>query len=132
MPANAPDNATSSTWDKYFAGVRNERLIAARALLELDPHRTVQRDSALWITDPRRDGHLTDSGEWIWDLDLDWEGWVTDVDVSGRGWSGSEFGLFEIVAGLAVGRPSDVVGVLDRLGSWKLDAWQILTRWITR
>jgi hypothetical protein len=132
MTAYQPESGPSLMWREYFVGVRNERLIAARALLELDPHRTVQRDAARWITDPGRDGHLTDSGEWIWDLDLDWEGWVADVDMSGRSWSGSEFGLFEIVAGLAVGRPFNVVGVLDRLGSWKLDAWQILTQWITR
>ena len=34
---------------------------SAKALLELDPHRTVQRDAARWITGPQVDGHLTDS-----------------------------------------------------------------------
>lgn len=134
MPSITPDhdNAQTSTWEKYFSGVRNERWLVAKALLELDAHRTVQRDAARWVADSRQEGHLADSGDWIWELELDWDGWVADVDGRGRGWSGSEYRLFEVVAGLVAGRPFDMVGVLDGLGSWKVDAWRILAEWGTR
>lgn len=126
------DDPRASNWEKYFSDVQNERWLVAKALLELDAHRTVQRDAARWITNSQREGHLTGSSDWIWDLELDWEAWVLDVDDCGRGWSGSEYRLFEVVAGLVVGRPFDMVGVLDRLGSWRVDAWRILAQWGTR
>lgn len=134
MPSTTPDrqHAQTSSWEKYFASVRNERWLVAKALLKLDAHRTVQRDAARWITNSQREGHLADSGDWIWDLELDWDAWVADVDDRGRGWSGSEYRLFEVVAGLVAGRPFDMVEVLDGLGSWRADAWRILAEWGAR
>lgn len=34
------------TWQEFFAGVGNESWLAARAVLEADPHRVVLRDAA--------------------------------------------------------------------------------------
>ena len=126
------DNAQASTWEEYFASVRNERWLVAKALLELDAHRTVQRDAARWIMNSHREGHLADSGDWVWEFEIDWDAWVADVDDRGRGWSGSEYRLFEVVAGLVAGRAFDMVGVLEGLGSWRVDVWRILAEWGTR
>lgn len=132
MSSTVPGDAAAvpASWETFVSDVRNPAWLAAKALLELDPNRTVLRDAARWITDPRRDGHLADSGEWVWDLELDWDGWIADVGARGRGWSSSERGLFEVVAGLTVGRPFDIVGVLESLGPSKVNAWRILTTWV--
>lgn len=109
----------------------NTEWLAARALLEPDIYRTVQRDAERWITNPQRDGSLSNSGTWVWELELDWEGWVADVDTRGRGRSGGEYQLFELTAGPLTGRPFNGVGVLDRMGSREVEAWRILTEWGT-
>lgn len=120
------------SWEALFADAGNKNWLAAKALLELDPHRTVQRDAARWITSSGSDGHLADSGEWVWELELDWVAWVADVDERGRGWSSSEHRLFQVVASLVAGRPFPIAGVLDQLGSWEVGAWRILAAWGTR
>ncbi|MFC7723614.1 hypothetical protein ACFQW6_00755 [Nocardioides sp. GCM10028917] len=134
MPSLSRDeaNAASPSWERFFSRVHNKAWLAAKALLELDPNERVLRDAARWITEPRRDGHLADSGDWVWDLELDWDAWIADVDENGRAWSSSEHRLFEVAAALAVGRPFNIVGVLDRLGPWKFEAWRILTEWGAR
>ncbi len=60
-----------------------------------------------------------ESDTWIYDTTLDWEGWVADVDERGRDWSSTEWRLYDLVTGLTTGRPFNIVGVLDRMGSWE-------------
>jgi hypothetical protein len=122
-----------SAWERLFADVGGEEWLTAKALLELDDHRTVLRDAAKWITSSGDAGTrlpLRACGTST-ELELDWDAWVADVDTRGRGWSSTEYRLFDLVAGLVSGRPFNVVGVLDRMDSWEAGAWRILTEWGT-
>lgn len=105
--------------------------MAAKALLEVDDRRTVQRDAERWLNRSSVSGFRDESGEWIWGLELDWEARVTDVDTRGRGWSNTESRLFQLVAALLTGQPLKIVGVLDLMGSWETNVWRILTDWGT-
>ena len=122
---------TPPWWEQYFNSVSNKEWLAAKALLETDPHRVVLRDAAHWILDSEVHGHLDESGEWVWELEMDWDAWVYDVEDRGRGWSGTEHRLFALVAALVTREPIPLVGVLDMMGSWEADVWRILTEWGT-
>jgi hypothetical protein len=131
VATNYPPNMP--TWEDYFARVGNEELLTAKALLTIDPHvDAVRRDAERWLrysdTYYYRDEQ---SGTMRYDPVLDWDDWVNDVDTRGRGWSSGEWRMYDLVAGLTTGRPFNIVGVLDRMGSWKADVWRILTQWGT-
>ena len=119
---------TAPTWTEFSSWVGNEDWVAAITLLEVDPHATVRRDAARWLSFSAGDGRMVD-GVFVPNPWLDWDEWVADVEGRGRGWSSTEWRLFDVVAGLTTGQPFNIVGVLDRLGSWRVPAWQILMTW---
>lgn len=119
------------SWESFFATVGNQEWLTAKALLELNLFGAVRRDAERWLRHSKYDGHLDDSGTWQWAAELDWEAWVENVEEHGRGWCGSEWRLFEVVAGLTTGRPFNIVGVLDRMGESGAGVWRILAEWGT-
>jgi hypothetical protein len=117
------------TWEEYRTCVRNEELVAAMTLLEVDPYATVRNDAARWLSwSQRGDGRMV-AGVLMPNPQLDWEAWVTDVESLGRGWSSSQWRMYDVVAGLTANRPFNIVGVLDRLNEWGTPAWCILAAW---
>jgi hypothetical protein len=125
------DAQPKPSWDEFFDTVGCEEWLTAKALLDLDPHHVVRRDAERWLRYSDHDGYRDETGNWRQQPELPWEEWVADVDNKGRSWSSSEWRLYEVVAGLTTGRPFNIVGVLDHMGSWESGVWEILTEWGT-
>ena len=121
---NIERDTPQSAWDEFWQDVSSEEWLAAKALLELEPHLAVRRDAERWLRRSDGDGEYDPDGDWRWNVELPWEKWVADVDGTGRGWSSTEWRLYDVVAGLTTGRPFNIVGVLDRMGSWETGVWR--------
>jgi hypothetical protein len=119
------------TWKTLVESVNSEECPTAIALLNVDQHGVVRNDAERWLHHSSFGRLDLESGVWIFNTALDWEGWVADVDERGRAWSSTEWRLYDLVAGLTTGRPFNIVGVLDRMGSWEAEVWEILTEWGT-
>lgn len=117
------------TWQEYWAGVGNEEWLAAKALLELEEHGGVRREVETWLAYDSAGDWYDEDGGWRSDPVLDWWAWVADVDARGRAWSGSEARLYQLVAGLTTGRPFNIVGVLDEMGSSQVEVLAVLVDW---
>ena len=120
-----------ATWETLLSCVGSEEWLTAIALLNVDPHGVVRRNAEQWLRHASSGHRELESDVWIYDTTLDWEGWVADVEERGRGWSSTEWRLYDLVAGLTTGRPFNIVGTLDRMGSWEAEVWRILTEWGT-
>lgn len=118
-------------WSSYWADVGNERLLAAKALLELSP--TVRRAVAQWLRtdiEPRFDDEGNEVGEAEY-INLDWDGWAADFESNGGPFSSTEAGLAEVVAALTAGKSINLVRVLEYTGSWETQLWKVLVEWGT-
>lgn len=118
------------TWEDAFAGVGSEEWLTAKALMEVDPHRTLINDAVQFIS-PNGNGYRADDGSWVEEVTVDWDAWVEDVYERGRGWSSTENRLFNLVASLVTDRLVSIRDVLGYLGSWEYDVWRILVDWGT-
>lgn len=119
--------------DQVAESVGSEEWLAALALLDLS--RALRADIAGWTvwTDG---GHFTYEGygddrigTFHPDAAVDWAAWSADVEQDGRGWSTTEWALYGLIAGLTAGRPLQLVGTLNGLGSWAEEALRILISW---
>ncbi|GGN07688.1 hypothetical protein GCM10009721_39210 [Terrabacter tumescens] len=119
------------SWDRYRQWVSNEQLVAATAVLDVDPAGVVRQDATAWLTFSTESRQRDEHGNWHWDPVLDWEAWVSDVETQGRGWSSNQWRLYDVAAGLAADRPFNIVGVLDRLSEWRGQVWRVLVLWGT-
>lgn len=117
------------TWELYCAETGNEELTAAVAVLGCDPFKKVMRDAGRWLYFSKSGGGRMVDGVFCPDPLLDWQAWVDDVDKVGRGWSSNEWRLYDVAAGLATGRPFNIVGTLDRLDEWWSPVMKILNTW---
>jgi hypothetical protein len=129
--ASVRDEAANGQWNGYWSGIDNERLLTARALLDLSS--TVREDVARWLrteTEPifNDDGDEVGEEEYV---NLDWEGWATDVEVAGRPFSSTEANLAKLIAGLVADRPVKLAAVLEYTGSWETELWKALVEWGT-
>lgn len=120
--------------DRVRDSVGSEEWLAALALLDLS--HAVGADAARFTVWSRDGGHYTyesDGDERVGTLHpdalMDWQAWTADVDEQDRGWSTTEWTLYELIAGLTTGRPLQLVGNLNSLGSWESDALGILINW---
>ncbi len=124
-------DAVNQQWDAYWARVNSERLLAARALLDLSG--TVRADVAKWLC-IQRYPMFDDDGEQVGEdeyVDLDWQAWSADFDANGRPFSSTEMQLVELVAALAADRPIKLARVLEYTGSWETELWRVLVDWGT-
>jgi len=118
-------------WNSYWADVGNERLLAAKALLELSP--TVRGAVAQWLRtdiEPRFDDDGNEVGEAEY-INLDWDGWAADLESNGGPFSSTETNLAAVVAALTAGKPINLVQALECTGSWETQLWKVLVEWGT-
>lgn len=125
------ETPVTEMWNSYWSDVRNERLLAAKSLLELSP--TVQRDVAQWLR-TEKEPWFDDEGNEISETDfinLDWEGWAAEFTANGAPFSATENNLARLVAALAADVPLNLVQVLEYTGSWERQVWKVLVEWGT-
>lgn len=131
MRATVRGEAANRLWNVYWAGIDNERLLAARALIDLSS--TVRDDVARWLRTERQPV-FNDDGDEVGEKDcvnLDWEGWAMDVEATGRPFSSTESNLAKLIAGLVADRPLKLSQVLEYTGSWETELWKVLVEWGT-
>ena len=114
--------------------VGNESWLAALALLDLSP--AVADDAARFTSWSRDAGRYTYEGDgedrvstFHPNSEMDWLAWVADVDERGRGWSSTETRLYLVVAALTANQPLQLIGVLDRMGTWERQVLDVLVQW---
>lgn len=131
LRAGVRNGLVAEEWNTYWAGIDNERLLAAGALLDLSS--TVREDVAKWLRkepEPLFDDAGDEVGEQEY-VTLDWDGWASDFEATGRPFSSTEANLARLVAALAADRPINLAQVLEYAGSWETELWKVLVEWGT-
>lgn len=127
MASERPEGAP--TWQEYRDWIRDQDLVAAVTLLEVDARGVMRADATRWLSYTPLGSRWNAGDRSRPEPALDWQGWVDDVDLRGRGWSSTQWRLYAVVAGLATNRPLCLVGVLDQMSDWQVPVWRILTAW---